>query len=59
MLGTSMRLLGTEQGCDLGPFYNNSPTSTTSRILGKWAVFSAVAAFRFSRATAINLVVVF
>ena len=40
-------------------FYNNSSTSTTSRILGKWAVFSAVAAFQFSRATAVNLVAVF
>jgi len=54
-----MRLLGIEQGCDRGPFYNNSPTSTTSHILGKWAVFSAVATFRFSRATAVNLVAVF
>jgi len=51
-----MRLLGTEQGHNFGLFYNNISTSTTSRILGKWAVFSAVAAFRFSRAIAVNLI---
>jgi len=33
-------------------FYNNSPTSTTSRILGKWVDPAAAAAFRFSIITA-------
>jgi hypothetical protein len=33
-------------------FYNNSPTSTTSRILGKWADPAAAAAFLFSIITA-------
>ena len=36
--------------------YNSRPISSTSRILGKWAVFSAVAAFRFSRVIIVNSV---
>ena len=50
-----MRLLGREQGHNFGLFYNNSSTSTTSLILGKWAVISAVAAFRLSRIIVVNL----
>jgi len=37
-------------------FYNNSLTSTTSRILGKWADPAAAAAFRFSIIIAVNMV---
>jgi len=38
-------------------FYNNKPTSTTSRILEKWADPAPAAAFRFSIVIAVNMVV--
>jgi len=37
-------------------FYNNSPASTTSRILGKWADPAAVVVFRFFIIIAVNMV---
>ena len=51
-----MQLLVREQGHNFGFFYNSSSTSSISRILGNWAVFSAVAAFRLSRVIAVNSV---
>jgi len=37
-------------------FYNNSPASSTSRILGKWADPAAAVALRFFIIIAVNMV---